>query len=301
VSDRHNQDWGGVARIGRPPGEAALGKPLVAQPEPLAVVHQHLQSGPLAVAEDENGASERVFLKGLLAEPRQAIDAATEVGRLDGVERSGVPALYDARTQQAFDLLGLAAARRAFRLDLEPPGVRDRYGRNAFGQGVLLARRLVEPGVPLVRVNWTRVKGALNNGHWDTHSKNTEGLKQLMPIMDQAHSALLEDLGQRGMLDDVLVVWTGEFGRTPKINAAAGRHHWGQVFSVALAGGGVRGGQAYGASDRIGAYPKDGRVRPEDLTATVLHCLGIPPDSEIRDSQGRPLPASRGEVMRQVL
>jgi uncharacterized protein (DUF1501 family) len=122
-----------------------------------------------------------------------------------------------------------------------------------------------------------------------------------MPIMDQAYSALLEDLGQRGMLDDTLVMWTGEFGRTPKINGAAGRDHWGQVFSVALAGGGVRGGQAYGASDRIGAYPKDGRVRPEDLTATVLHCLGIAPDSEIRDSQGRPLPASRGEVVRQVL
>lgn len=164
----------------------------------------------------------------------------------------------------------------------------------------MLARRLVEAGVPLIRVNWTRVAGAPNNGHWDTHSKNTEGVKELMPILDRAYAALLEDLADRGMLDDVLVVWAGEFGRTPRINAAGGRDHWGNVFSVALAGGGVRGGTVYGASDRIAAFPKDGLVRPQDLTATVFHCLGIPPTAEIVDHLGRPLPVSRGEVIRAI-
>jgi uncharacterized protein (DUF1501 family) len=155
--------------------------------------------------------------------------------------------------------------------------------------------------VPLVRVNWTRVAGAPNNGHWDTHQKNTEALKALMPILDLAYSALLDDLADRGLLDSTLVMWTGEFGRTPRINGAGGRDHWGPVFSVALAGGGVRGGAVYGASDRLAAYPKDGRVRPPDLTATVFHCLGIPPETEMVDALGRPLPVSRGEVIRAVL
>ncbi len=177
------------------------------------------------------------------------------------------------------------------------PRLRDRYGRHRFGQSVLLARRLVESGVPLVRVNWTRVPGALNNGHWDTHSKNTAALKQLMPLMDQTYSALLEDLSDRGLLEDTLVVWMGEFGRTPKINGAAGRDHWGQVFSVALAGGGVRGGQVIGSSDRIGGYPVDGRVLPQDLTATIFHILGIPPSSELHDNLGRPLAITRGQVI----
>jgi hypothetical protein len=220
---------------------------------------------------------------------------------LDGIQRNGSLPLYNAQTQQAIDLLSSPQARRAFDINQEPPAVRDRYGRHKFGQSALLARRLVEAGVPLVRVNWTRVTGALNNGHWDTHGKNTDALKQLMPLMDQTYSTLLEDLGDRGLLDDTLVVWTGEFGRTPKINGGGGRDHWGHVFSVGLAGGGVRGGQAYGASDRIGGYPKDGLVRPQDLTATIFHCLGISPHSEINDSLGRPLAITRGTVIQQIL
>jgi hypothetical protein len=221
-------------------------------------------------------------------------------GQLDAVQRSGAMNVYDSRAQQAFDLISSPQARRAFDLDREPAKVRDRYGRHRFGQSVLLARRLVEAGVPFLRVNWTRVKGALNNGHWDTHSQNTAALKQLMPMMDQTYSALLEDLTERGLLDETLVVWMGEFGRTPKINRAAGRDHWGHVFSVALAGGGVRGGQVYGASDRFAAYPKEGRVLPQDLTATILHGLGIPPSSEIHDHLGRPLAVTRGQVIRQL-
>jgi uncharacterized protein (DUF1501 family) len=220
---------------------------------------------------------------------------------LDQLARSDKMAVFDAQQQQAMDLIIGAKTRRAFNVHVEPPGVRDRYGRTKFGQSVLLARRLVEAGVSLVRVNWSRVPGAFNNGHWDTHSKNTGGLKQLMPIMDQAYSALLEDLGQRGLLDETLVLWTGEFGRTPKINGAAGRDHWGRVFSVALAGGGVRGGVVHGSSDSIGGLPKDGRVMPQDLLATIFHCLGIRPDAEIHDSQGRPIPLTRGEVIRQIV
>ena len=119
-----------------------------------------------------------------------------------------------------------------------------------------------------------------------------------MPKMDLAYSALLEDLDDRGLLDETLVVWMGEFGRSPKINGGGGRDHWGHVFSVALAGGGVRGGQVVGASDAIGGHPRDGRVQPQDLTATIFHCLGFSPHAEIQDGLGRPLPLSRGEVIR---
>ncbi len=221
---------------------------------------------------------------------------------LDTVDRNSALSRYDTLSQQAFDLLRSPQARQAFDLHQEPPAVRDRYGKSRFGQSVLLARRLVEAGVGLVQVNWTRTKeDSDTNPVWDTHAKNSERLRTaLMPPMDQAYSALLDDLGDRGLLDETLVVWMGEFGRTPKINGAGGRDHWGHVFSVALAGGGVRGGQVHGASDRIGAYPKEGVVRPQDLTATIFHCLGYLPDTEFRDTFGRPLVLSRGEVIRQV-
>jgi hypothetical protein len=217
--------------------------------------------------------------------------------QLDGMVQEGQLGLFDAQRQQALDLISASGARRAFNLREVPPTERDRFGRTKFGQSVLLARRLVEAGVSLVRVNWSRVPGALNNGHWDTHGKNTEALKQLMPIMDQAYSWLLEDLAERGLLDETLVVWMAEFGRTPKLNGAAGRDHWGRVFSVALAGGGIKGGQVYGASDSIAGSPKDGRVLPQDLLATIFHALGVEPDTQIRDAQGRPLPLTRGDVV----
>jgi hypothetical protein len=222
---------------------------------------------------------------------------------LDAVDRSGAFARYNSQNQQAFDLLRSPPVRRAFALDREPQAVRDRYGRHKFGQSVLLARRLVEAGVPLVQVNWPRVPGDTNSSNplWDTHQSNSARLKNdLMPPMDLAYSALLEDLAHRGLLDETLVVWMGEFGRTPRINPSGGRDHWGFVFSVALAGGGVRGGQVLGASDRTGGHPRDGRVQPQDLTATLFHCLGIAPDTEIHDALGRPVVVSRGEVLRQM-
>lgn len=228
---------------------------------------------------------------------RRGLLARVDAG-LDAAAQSGTLTAHQARVAQACDMVRSPAARHAFDLASEDPRRRDRYGRNRFGQSVLLARRLVEAGVSLVRVNWPRVPGALNAGHWDTHSKNTAGLKQLMPIMDQTYSALLEDLSERGLLDDTLVVWMGEFGRTPRLNGAGGRDHWGNVFSLALAGGGIRGGQVLGSSDKIGAFPKEGRVLPPDLIATVLHALGIDPASEYHDNLGRPIAASRGQVVR---
>jgi hypothetical protein len=222
--------------------------------------------------------------------------------RLDTVERGGVLSQFDQQTQQAFDLLRSRQSRLAFRLDQEPETVRDRYGRSQFGQSVLLARRLIEAGVTLVQVNWFRGPDEPeDNPCWDSHVKESERLKTVLaPPMDQAYSALLEDLSQRGMLGEALVVCMGEFGRSPKMNPAGGRDHWGYVYSLALAGAGIRGGQVYGASDATGGHPKEGRVQPQDLTATIFHSLGFRPDIEIHDTLGRPLPISRGEVIRQL-
>jgi hypothetical protein len=224
-------------------------------------------------------------------------------GGLDSRTLDPSAQVFDEHTRQAFDLLGSSASRRAFRLDLEPSAVRDRFGNTPFGQGVLFARRLVEAGVRLVQVNWHR--GADEppaNPCWDSHTQESARLKDvLVPPMDRAYSALLEDLNQRGLLEETLVVCMAEFGRTPRLDGNGGRNHWGTVFSVTLAGGGVRGGQIYGASDRIGAYPRDGRVRPEDLSATIFHCLGYHPQAEYHDRLGRPHPLSRGEVLHAIL
>jgi hypothetical protein len=208
---------------------------------------------------------------------------------------------YDRLTSQALALLGSRQATEAFELGRETDAVRERYGRTQFGQSALLARRLVEAGVSLVQVNWFRdLKDPANNAApmWDSHVKESERLKTVLcPAFDAAFSALLEDLAQRGLLEDTLVVAMAEFGRSPKINRAAGRDHWGSVFSIAMAGGGVRGGQVIGSSDAIGGQPKDGRILPPDLITSVFHSLGIPAEQAIRDQQGRPFPASRGRVI----
>jgi Protein of unknown function (DUF1501) len=223
--------------------------------------------------------------------------------QLASVADSGALAAFNRQQQQAFDILLSAQSGGAVQLDQEPAARRDRYGRSPFGQSVLLARRLVEAGVGLVQVNWYRGPDEPpDNPCWDSHVNESERLKTvLVPPTDQAFSALLEDLSQRGMLDETLVVCMAEFGRTPRFNPRGGRDHWGSVFSVALAGGGIKGGVVHGTSDGRGAYPVDGRVPPQDLTATILHCLGIHPDHEIHDRLGRPIAACRGEVIRQIL
>ena len=223
---------------------------------------------------------------------------------LDDADRGEALRTYDQQSRQAFDLVASPQARRAFLLDQEAPAMRDRYGRSQFGQSCLLARRLIEAGVRLVQVNWYRgADEPSDNPCWDSHVNEAQRLRTVLaPPLDQGYSgALLEDLEQRGLLEETLVVCTAEFGRSPRINARAGRDHWGSVFSTVLAGGGVRGGQAYGSSDAVGGQPRwSGRVRPEDFTATIFHALGYEPDTLIHDNLGRPLPLSRGEVIRQV-
>lgn len=230
----------------------------------------------------------------LLREMNRQLDAAARGGRL---------AHYDALTQRAFDLLSSADARRAFQLDLEPEAVRQRYGMTQFGQSTLLGRRLVDAGVKLVQVNWFRGPDEPTDAPcWDSHAKETNRLRKvLVPPMDQAFSALIEDLQQSGKLEETLVVCLAEFGRTPRFNGAAGRDHWGPVFSIAMAGGGIRGGLVWGASDRIGGQPKDGMVRPEDITATIFHCLGYEPSTSFSDLQGRKLAISHGDVIHPIL
>ena len=167
---------------------------------------------------------------------------------------------------------------------------------------MLLARRLIETGTSLVQVNWQRIEGKENNGSWDTHKDNHRSLKGwLMPIMDRAYSALIEDLEDRGLLDETLIAWVGEFGHTPKINRRARRDHWGRAFSIALAGGGIRGGVVRGATDAQAGEVVEGRTLPRDYVATVLHCLGISPETIIHDSQSRPIPLSRGKVLHDIL
>src|SRR5262245_21414959 len=173
--------------------------------------------------------------------------------KLDELERSGRPRYYGRLTEQAFNLLNSVRSRQAFRLDAEPEVVRERYGRSQFGQSVLLSRRLIEAGVKLVQVNWYRGPEEPSDAPcWDSHAREALRLKTVLaPPTDQALSALLDDLEARGMLDETLVVCMAEFGRTPKFNPVAGRDHWGHVYSVVLAGGGIRGGFVHGASATI--------------------------------------------------
>ncbi|MEZ6062726.1 MAG: DUF1501 domain-containing protein [Planctomycetaceae bacterium] len=212
--------------------------------------------------------------------------------------------VYDQYQQQAFDLLTSGSARSAFNVGDEPDDVRNRYGRNRWGQCVLLARRLVEAGVRLVHVQWPREPGdnAVDNPLWDTHAQNADRVEDVLcPMFDVGFSALIRDLDQRGLLDETLVVAIGEFGRTPKINANGGRDHWGAVFSCVLAGAGISGGQVYGSSDRDGAYPETNRVEPGDLTASMFHLLGMDYQSTFPDRLGREHRLTDGEPLWKLL
>jgi hypothetical protein len=203
--------------------------------------------------------------------------------------------LFNTYRRQAFDLLTSGRAKQAFEIGREPDAVRERYGKNRWGQCVLLARRLIESGVRLVHVNWPREPGdnASDNPLWDTHAQNHDRLEDVLcPIFDVGFSALIEDLDQRGLLDETLVVAIGEFGRTPKINAKSGRDHWGSVFSFVMAGGGIAGGQVYGSSDSQGAFPKTNRVEPGHMTATIFHLLGLDYRGTFTDPTGRELALS---------
>lgn len=211
---------------------------------------------------------------------------------------------WDQFSSMALDLVTSGRAKAAFDLSKEPDQLRHKYGRHSWGQSCLLARRLIEAGVRLVHVNWAREPGdsAVDNPMWDTHALNAERLQDfLCPQFDVSFAALLDDLEQRGLLSETLVVAVGEFGRTPKINSVGGRDHWGPVFSCALAGAGISGGQIFGASDKNGAYPTVDAIRPHDLTATIYHLLGIPHDSVFHDLTNRPHPITKGEPLYRLL
>ncbi|HEV3342650.1 MAG TPA: DUF1501 domain-containing protein [Pirellulales bacterium] len=188
--------------------------------------------------------------------------------------------------QRAFDLLTSAATQRAFRIGEEPDPVRERYGRNIYGQSVLLARRMIEAGTRVVTISWAPDA----NATWDTHGGNFAKLKStLLPQFDAACASLVEDLAQRQLLERTLVAVLGDFGRTPKVNASqGGRDHWNYCYSLMLGGGGMRGGYVYGASDRIGAFPTRDALVPGDIIATIYHQLGLSADRWIHDSLGRP-------------
>jgi hypothetical protein len=217
-----------------------------------------------------------------------------------GMVDLGVSRRLADQQQLAFSVLTSGKVARAFEMDREPVAVRDRYGRHAFGQSLLLARRLVQAGVPVVQANMGRVQ------NWDTHGENFTRLKrQLLPPLDQGVAALLDDLAASGLLDETLVVLLGEFGRTPKVTTmpgarSPGRDHWAPCFFGLFAGAGVRGGQVIGKSDPIGAHPITRPYSPDDVGATVYHVLGIDPGSEVRDRQDRPVRLNRGEVMQSL-
>ncbi len=203
---------------------------------------------------------------------------------------------------RAFDLISSPAAQKAFDLAAEPAKTRDRYGRHTFGQSVLLARRLIEAGVRLVHVNWVRHDNGKGGQGYDSHRDHLHWSKtELLPPTDAAFASLIEDLADRGLLDETLVVMLGEFGRTPRFNPNGGRDHWPQCFSAVVAGGGFRGGQVHGASDKTAAYPTTPPVSPGDLFATLYHCLGIDPHMDIHDQLQRPYALVEGRPMVELL
>ncbi len=210
----------------------------------------------------------------------QQVDAQLRI-----MEQSGQAQNVDAFYGKAFDLLSGEKVRQAFHLAQEPAAVRAKYGRTEFGQRCLLARRLVEAGVPMTNVHWCYKPGE----SWDTHSKHFSKTKNsLCPTLDPALTALIDDLDERGLLDETLVVVNAEFGRTPKINRSRGRDHWPWAYSLLIAGAGIRGGAVYGASDEAAAYVTAHPHDPKDFIATLYHLLGVPADTTLYDNENRP-------------
>ncbi|MEQ8208452.1 MAG: DUF1501 domain-containing protein [Lacipirellulaceae bacterium] len=195
--------------------------------------------------------------------------------------------------ERAFDLIDSPEAREAFNLEAEDGKVRDRYGRNQAGQRMLMARRLVEAGARFVTLSY---------GGWDHHQQVTANMRRVTPAFDQAYATLISDLEERGLLDETLVLVSSEFGRTPKINQDSGRDHWSKVFSVVLAGGGIRRGEIVGSSGPTASDPEETPISPEDLATTIYHQLGIPAEKELMAPGGRPVEiVNGGKVRRELL
>ncbi|MGE0605491.1 MAG: DUF1501 domain-containing protein [Pirellulales bacterium] len=226
---------------------------------------------------------------------RRALLAAIESRRPDQLAQSG----FEALRETAVHLTGVAGETGLHSLENEPAETRDLYGRHRFGQSLLLARRFVEAGVPTVAIHFNHMTHC---DGWDTHAKNFEALeKELLPLVDEGVSGLLTDLHRRGLLDETVVMMYGEFGRTPKINANAGRDHWGACSSALLAGGGIQGGRVIGGSDRDAAWPASQPHDPVDLHATMYHCLGLSPELTLHDQLNRPLAICTGRAIAGLL
>jgi hypothetical protein len=273
------------------------------------------QFDPLQFAKEPRGSLTDAPLKLDAIQPGDSLSSRRFVARRDLLATLDEHEILAdvARTQnydRAFGLLTAPETRRAFDLEQEPAGVRDRYGRNEYGQSLLMARRLVESGVRFVNVFWTFFEeNGCQFNLWDNHGVPSDvcgiddqltGRQQITheyctPSFDRSFPALLEDLEERGLLDDTLVVVAGEFGRTPRINQTSGRDHWARCYTQLLAGGGVQGGAIHGASDATGAFVLDKPVTPDDFHATVLHAFGIEPETAIYDRTGRPVRVTSGE------
>jgi hypothetical protein len=255
---------------------------------------------PLFIGQDPNDANfqlpELSLPEGLSLERLQNRREIQQMidGQLRVQEYSTEAQGLDLAHQRALSMLASPRIRQAFNLAEEPAALRDRYGRTTYGQGCLLARRLVEAGARFINVYFSRSIGG-DQGGWDTHDTNFPKMKNFhLPLTNQVLPVLLEDLEDRGLLDQTLVVWAGEFGRTPRINEKAGRDHWPKCYTALLAGGGVKRGYVHGASDKDGAAPRRDPVRPDDLAATMYYLLGIDPGTEVYDTLNRPLPIAAG-------
>jgi len=236
-------------------------------------------------------------------ELQKLIDQQSRLLEVSATAR-GLDEYYD----KALAMLHSARLRTAFDLSQEPARLRDAYGRHTYGQSCLLARRLVEAGTKFVTVYFSGSIGgqSTTEGGWDTHGFNNTRMypiieKYHLPLTDQTLPTFLEDLDARGLLETTLVVWMGEFGRTPKINANTSRDHWPDCYTVLLAGGGVKRGFVYGASDKQGAYPAENPVRPDDLAATIFHLLGIDSATEVRGVGNRPVLIANGKPITGVI
>lgn len=236
-------------------------------------------------------------------ELQKLIDAQTRMMDYSAAAR-GLDSYYE----RALAMLHSTRLREAFNLSAEPAAVREAYGRTTYGQGCLLARRLVEAGTKFVTVYFSDNIGgqSTESGGWDTHGFNNTRMypiieKYHLPITEQTLPTLLNDLDERGLLDTTLVVWMGEFGRTPKINDNASRDHWPQCYTALLAGGGVKRGFVHGASDKTGSYPAENMVRPDDLAATIYYLLGLDPHTEVHDTANRPLAITSGRPVTEIV
>jgi len=269
---------------------------------------------PFFISEDPNSPSFRLPELSLPSDlPLSRLEKRREMQKLIDrqsrlLEYSSEAQGLDAFYTKALEMLHSEAIRSAFDLSSEPDWLRDRYGRHTYGQGCLLARRLVEAGTRFVTVYFSESIGGQSkvSGGWDTHGFNNTRMFPIiealhLPITDQTLPALIEDLDQRGLLEDTLVVWMGEFGRTPKLNGNVSRDHWPQCYTALLAGGGVKRGHVHGASDGHGSRPASDPVRPDDLAATIFHLLGIDPATEVRGPGERPLLIAEGDPVLDII